>query len=97
MPGRAKAFAEKHKIPAAYEDTRAMLRRETLDGVSVVTTDRAHAEAALLAIGRGVNVMCEKPLAETMEDNRAVRKAVRENRRIVQIGSQRRSGGAGRL
>ncbi len=35
---------------------------------------------------------CEKPLAETMEDNRAVLKAVKESGKIVQIGSQRRSG-----
>jgi predicted dehydrogenase len=37
-------------------------------------------------------VYCEKPFAETMEDNRAALKAVKASDRIVQIGSQRRSG-----
>jgi predicted dehydrogenase len=37
-------------------------------------------------------VYAEKPLAETMADNRAVLKAVKDSKQIVQIGSQRRSG-----
>jgi predicted dehydrogenase len=37
-------------------------------------------------------VYCEKPFAETMEDNRAALKAVKASKSIVQIGSQRRSG-----
>ena len=66
VAGRAEAFAQKHEIPAAYEDAAAMLKREELDGVSIVTTDRAHAPMALMAIRHGVNVMCEKPLADTL-------------------------------
>jgi predicted dehydrogenase len=40
----------------------------------------------------GCDVYCEKPFAETMEDNRAALKAIKATDRIVQIGSQRRSG-----
>src|ERR1035437_7716923 len=82
VPGRAKAFAEKHKIPSAYENVGEMLKREKLDGVSVVTPDRAHAEAALLAIAQGLNVMCEKPLADNLRDARRMADAVRRKKLI---------------
>jgi predicted dehydrogenase len=68
IPGRAKAFAEKYGIPTAYQNTREMFRKEDLDGVSIVTIDRAHAPAALLTIEYRVNVMCEKPLADSLKD-----------------------------
>jgi len=38
------------------------------------------------------DIYCEKPFAETMEDNRAALKAAKASDRIIQIGSQRRSG-----
>lgn len=80
MPGRAKEFAGKHGIPAAYENVEEMLKCEKLDGVSVVTVDAAHAEASLAAIRRGIHVMCEKPLADTLEKARKMEKAARSAR-----------------
>ncbi len=85
VPGRARAFADKHRIPAAYDDARAMLKQERLDGVSVVTPDRAHAAAALLAIARGLHVMCEKPLADTLPDARRMRDAARRKKLLTAV------------
>jgi predicted dehydrogenase len=85
VPGRAKAFADKHKIPAFYENALEMLKKEKLDGVSVVTPDRAHAEAALTAIARGINVMCEKPLADTLKDARHMAAAARRKKLITAV------------
>ena len=62
------------------------------DAVFISTADFQHATHAIEAIKAGLDVYCEKPLAETMEDNRAVLKAVRSSKQILQIGSQRRSG-----
>src|SRR5690606_3051720 len=45
------------------------------------------------AVKNNKDVYVEKPFAETMEDNRAALKAVRATDRIIQVGSQRRSGG----
>lgn len=84
-PGRAKAFAAAHKIPAAYEDLRQMLNREILDGVSVVTTDRAHAPAALRAIARGIHVLCEKPLADNLRDARRMAVAARRKKLLTAV------------
>lgn len=68
VPGRAKAFAEQYKIPAAYEDNVEMLDKEEIDAVSVVTPDMYHVGPVLQAIERGKHVMCEKPLASNLDD-----------------------------
>ena len=85
VPGRAKAFADRHGIPAAYEDVEKMLSAEPLDGVSVVTTDAAHAPMSLLAIGHGLHVMCEKPLAATLADAKRMAAAARRRKRLTAV------------
>ncbi len=63
-----------------------------VDAVFISTADFQHAVHTVEAVRAGCDVYCEKPLAETMQDNRAVLKAVKDSEKIVQIGSQRRSG-----
>lgn len=63
-----------------------------VDAVFMSTADFQHAYHTAEAVRAGRDVYAEKPLAETMEDARAVLKAVKESKQIVQIGSQRRSG-----
>ncbi len=62
------------------------------DAVFISTADFQHAIHTIEAVKAGCDTYTEKPLAETMADNRAVLKAVKESGKIVQIGSQRRSG-----
>jgi len=63
-----------------------------VDAVIISTADFQHALHAIEAVKAGCDAYVEKPFAETMEDNRAARKAIEESKKIVQIGSQRRSG-----
>jgi predicted dehydrogenase len=63
-----------------------------VDAVFMSTADFQHAYHTIEAVKAGRDVYAEKPLAETMEDARAVLKAVKDSQQIVQIGSQRRSG-----
>ena len=63
-----------------------------VDAVFISTADFQHAIHTIEAVKAGCDTYTEKPLAETMADNRAVLKAVKESKQIVQIGSQRRSG-----
>lgn len=65
---------------------------KNVDAVFVATSDFQHALHAIEAVKAGCDAYVEKPFAETMEDNRAALKAVKESGKIVQIGSQRRSG-----
>jgi predicted dehydrogenase len=65
---------------------------KNIDAVFISTADFQHALLAKEAVLNNCDVYCEKPFAETMEDNRAALKAIKASDRIVQIGSQRRSG-----
>ena len=63
-----------------------------LGEVVIATADFQHAYHCMEAVRAGRDVYIEKPLANRMEDNRAVLKTVTSSDRIVQIGTQRRSG-----
>ncbi len=66
--------------------------KKLADAVFISTADFQHARHAIQAVEAGCDAYVEKPFAETMEDNRAALKAIQASGKIVQIGSQRRSG-----
>jgi predicted dehydrogenase len=76
----------------ACRNNEEMYDKKLVDAVFVSTADFQHALHALEAVKAGCDVYCEKPFAETMEDNRAALKGIKATDRVVQIGSQRRSG-----
>ena len=61
------------------------------DAVIISTADFQHALVLAEAVKAGQDAYCEKPFAETMADAREALKAVQDTKKIVQIGSQRRS------
>lgn len=69
-----------------------MYDKKLVDAVFIGTADFQHALHTIEAVKAGCDAYVEKPFAETMEDNRAALKAVKATDRIIQIGSQRRSG-----
>lgn len=75
-----------------FPNNEALYDSKSVDAVFISTSDFQHAIHAIEAVQAGCDAYTEKPLAETMADNRAVLAAVRASNRIVQIGSQRRSG-----
>jgi predicted dehydrogenase len=76
----------------ACRNNEEMYNKKLVDAVFVSTSDFQHALHAIEAVNAGCDVYCEKPFAETMEDNRNALKAIKAADKIVQIGSQRRSG-----
>lgn len=82
---RARAFADAWKIPGVYTDYRALLDAEGPDAVSIVASDRAHAPIALCALEHGCHVLCEKPLATTVAEARAMLAAARRRRVIHMV------------
>jgi predicted dehydrogenase len=89
-----KAFLEKELggTVTAYRNNDELYASKSVDAVFMSTADFQHALHTIEAVKAGCDVYAEKPLAETMADNRAVLKAVKDSGKIVQIGSQRRSG-----
>jgi predicted dehydrogenase len=75
-----------------YEDHIALLERErnSLDFLDVATPPYAHAEIARAALGRGLHVLCEKPLATTLADaTRLVQTAERAERVLFPVENYR--------
>lgn len=80
-----------HPVAQARNNDELYERRD-VDAVIIATADFQHAQHAIQAVKAGRDAYVEKPLANTMDDARAVRAAVAGSDRVVQIGTQRRSG-----
>ncbi len=78
---------------ATYKDFRELLARKDIDAVVIGTPDHWHTLVAIEAAKQGKDIYCEKPLAWSLGEGRAVVKAVRDNKRVLQVGSMQRSGG----
>ncbi|MEZ4829270.1 MAG: Gfo/Idh/MocA family oxidoreductase [Bacteroidia bacterium] len=81
-----------NKIKTYRNNDELYEKAKSLDAVLISTADFQHALHMVEAVRAGCDVYCEKPMAETMQDARAALQAVKETGKIVQIGSQRRSG-----
>ena len=69
---RAEERAAQFGIQKVYEDVETMLAAEQLDCVDIATRPESHQALAQLAADRGVNVLCQKPLASTMVEGREI-------------------------
>lgn len=76
----------------AFRNNEELYASKSVDAVIISTADFQHALHCIEAVKAGCDAYVEKPFAETMEDNKAALKAVKASDKIVQIGSQRRSG-----
>ncbi len=72
-------------------DYRRVLERPDVDAVVVATPDHWHALVTIEACLAGKDVYCEKPLATSIAEGRAMVNAARKKNRIVQVGTQQRS------
>jgi len=77
---------------AAYNDFRELLAREDIDAVMIATPDHWHGLIAIAAAKAGKDIYCEKALTNTIAEGRAVCDAVKRYGRVLQTGSQERSG-----
>ena len=92
VPGKAEAFFKKWDVEGArcYPDHKSMLDAEELDAVSICTYNMTHAECAIYALKKGVNVLLEKPMCVTIEEAAEICKAEKESGKIISIGFQPR-------
>jgi predicted dehydrogenase len=75
-----------------YKDFRKLLERKDIDVALIATPDHWHALPAIAACDAGKDVYVEKPLSHTVLEGRRMVEAARRNKRIVQMGTQQRSG-----
>ena len=77
---------------AAYQDYREILARSDVDAVFVASPEHWHAVQSIAAMRAGKDVFCEKALSLTVTEGRAMCQAVRGYGRVLQVGTQQRSG-----
>lgn len=85
---RAKELAKKYNAKA-YESVEALLASE-LDAVSICTANVTHASLSIKALDKGLDVLCEKPMATTLENACAMVEAAKRNDRVLMIGQNQR-------
>jgi len=73
------------------DDYRRLLEDKSLDAVIVATPDHWHGQMAIDAVEAGKDVYVEKPMCHTVDEGFRLIEAVRKSKRVVQIGTQRRS------
>lgn len=77
-----------------YVDWRDMLDQigDQIDAIIVSTPDHSHAPVSCAAMRRGIHCYCEKPLAHTVSEIRAMQKLAKENSLVTQMGTQIHAG-----
>ncbi|MGW1756346.1 Gfo/Idh/MocA family protein [Streptomyces mirabilis] len=83
----ARAAADKLGWASVETDWRDLIKRDDIDLVDICTPGESHAEIAIAALDAGKHVLCEKPLANTVEEAEAmVAAAARNPGRIAMVG-----------
>ncbi|MCE7069834.1 Gfo/Idh/MocA family oxidoreductase [Dyadobacter sp. CY327] len=86
-----KAAQSNYKSAIGIEDFRELLARKDIDAVVIAAPDHWHASMAVRAAEAGKDIYCEKPLALTVREGRAMVDATRKHNRVFQTGSMQRS------
>lgn len=85
----AKKVFNAYPTAKRYVDYRVMLEKQKdIDAVIIATPDHTHAVITMAAIQAGKHVYCQKPLAHTVFETRALTKAARESNVQTQLGNQ---------
>jgi len=79
------------KKPRTYGDYREMLKEKDLDVVLIATPDHWHALAMIAAAEAGADIYVQKPISVDVAEGQAMLAAARKHKRVVQVGTQRRS------
>jgi predicted dehydrogenase len=83
---RAEQLCAQFGIPKAYADLDRLLADPDIDSVSICTGNISHEEIALKAMKAGKNVLCEKPMAISVEQARNMQQAAEEAGVIFMMG-----------
>ena len=81
---RLEAVGEEYGVPGRYASAADMLKAENLDVVSVATPNKFHKPLTLAALRAGCHVLCEKPMAMSAAEGRAmIAAAEKAGRRLM--------------
>jgi UDP-N-acetylglucosamine 3-dehydrogenase len=89
MADRAATLAGQYDAKP-YSDYKEMLAKADVDAVVVAGPNGLHAEQSIAALNAGKHVLCEKPMATTREDAKAMMQASEKNKKFLMIGLNQR-------
>lgn len=87
-----KAMGEKYGVERLFTKADDMLALPEIDAVSVCTWNAAHAPCTIAALNAGKHVLCEKPMAMSVEEGLAMKEAAEKSGKLLMIGFVRRYG-----
>lgn len=94
LPERAAEIERRTgKRPATHKDYRVFLDDRSIDAIAIATPDHWHAPMGIAACRAGKDVFVEKPCSHNIREGRLLVEAARKYGRVVQHGTQSRSGG----
>jgi predicted dehydrogenase len=89
----APQYAERQgQKPVYVKDYRRVIDDKNIDAVIIATPDHWHTHMGLPVLQAGKDLFIEKPLSQTIHEGRLIRDASRKYKRVVQVGTMRRSG-----
>ncbi|UFU07366.1 Gfo/Idh/MocA family protein [Ruania halotolerans] len=83
-------LGDRYSVPGRYSTLEAMLAEADLDVLSIATPTALHAPMAIAALGAGVHVLCEKPMAPTAADAERMAEAAQAADRVLEITFNKR-------
>lgn len=88
--GRARQVADELEIEHSYASLEEMVQRKDIAAVLIATPDKFHAQSIRVAASAGKHILCEKPLATTLDDANAALREVQHAKVRLQVGFMRR-------
>jgi len=82
-PARARAFAQRQRIPRVHETYDALIKDPELDAVYVALPNSLHAEWSIRALRAGKHVLCEKPMASNSVEAQRMAATAAETGRVL--------------
>mgnify|MGYP000073296285 CR=1 FL=1 len=86
-------MAVAHGARRTFNDYDAMLADPDVEAVIVATADAFHVDASIRALEAGKHVLCEKPVATSVEDAERLRDAVARSGLVLHVGHMKRYDG----
>jgi UDP-N-acetylglucosamine 3-dehydrogenase len=83
---KAESVAKEFFIPDYYSDFQELLGRKDIDVIIVSTPDQVHAEHTIAALDAGKHVLCEKPMALTIEECKSMIEVSRRTGKKLMVG-----------
>jgi len=87
---RARQVADELEVEHSFASLEEMLMHKDIQSVLIATPDKFHGQAIRAAAAAGKDILCEKPLALTLEDAQAALKEIERGKVRLQVGFMRR-------